>query len=104
MITQAPNTKTTPEPSLQHARVEQSNYHKFIADFVDLIRQAQVGQGVQVVQAVPGPFAQLSQLVLEFVDLADGPALAVDVCQEGVARLVAGKIVHKDTAAGKPAT
>jgi hypothetical protein len=43
---------------------------------------------------VPGSLAQLSQLVLVLVDLADGPALAVDVGEQGAAGLIPAKGVR----------
>ncbi len=38
-----------------------------------------------------GSLAQLSQLVLVLVDLTDGPALAVDVGEQGAASLIPAK-------------
>ena len=65
--------------------------HKFVSDLVDVVRQAEVGQRVEEVQAVPRPLAQLAELLLVAVDVAHGPTLAVDVGEQRAAGLVPDK-------------
>ena len=63
-------------------------YQKLVANLVDLVWKTEVLQRVQVVQAVSGTTAQLTELLLVAVDLAHGPPLAVDVGEQGAAGFV----------------